>query len=260
MADVVRLAMWSGPRNISTAMMRAWGNRDDCVVVDEPLYAAYLAATGKPHPGAAEVIAAGEKDWRKVVERLTGRPVADEGSAAQVGQSLTDLHCGKRVFYQKHMTHHLLPAIDRSWLAKLTNCFLIRHPREVLASYVKIVEMPTIEDTGFPQQAEIFAWVKEHTGRTPPVLDAADVLKNPGQMLRLLCEALGVEFEEAMLSWPPGPRATDGVWAKHWYGEVEKSTGFRPYQPKQIELPQRLRALCDRCEPYYDLLHKHRLG
>ncbi|MBW8883741.1 MAG: HAD family hydrolase [Planctomycetia bacterium] len=242
MSAPLRVAMWSGPRNISTAMMRSWGNRDDTVVIDEPLYACYLAATGKPHPGAAEVIAAGQTDWRRVVHQLTEQ----------------NLHSAT-VFYQKHMTHHLLSEMDREWLAKLTNCFLIRHPREVLASYTKIVETPELEDTGFPQQAEIFEWVRTRTRQTPPVLDATDVLKNPRRMLGLLCDALGVEFQEAMLSWSPGPRATDGVWARHWYGEVEKSTGFRPYQGKNIDLPERLRTLGNQCEPYYDLLYQHRL-
>jgi len=242
MAGPLRIAMWSGPRNISTAMMRSWGNRDDCAVVDEPLYACYLAATGKPHPGAGEVIAAGETDWSKVVRHLT------EASAN-----------GKRIFYQKHMTHHLLPQIDRAWLGKLTNCFLIRHPREVLASYTKIVETPTLADTGFPQQAEIFEWVGSHTGRIPPVLDAADVLKNPQRMLGLLCEAVGVDFQESMLSWPPGPRATDGVWAKHWYSEVEKSTGFRLYQAKTVELPSRLEAIGAECLEIYERLYDRRL-
>src|SRR4029079_12543676 len=179
MTGPLRIAMWSGPRNISTAMMRSWDNRDDCAVVDEPLYACYLAATGKPHPGAEEVIAAGETDWRKVVRHLT------EASAN-----------GERVFYQKHITYTLLPQIDRAWLGKLTNCFLIRHPREVLASYTKIVETPALEDTGFPQQAEIFQWVSQHTGKVPPVLDAADVLKNPRRMLGRLCDAVGVGFQE----------------------------------------------------------------
>jgi Sulfotransferase domain len=242
MTDILRIAMWSGPRNISTAMMRSWDNRDDCAVVDEPLYACYLAATGKPHPGADEVIAAGETDWRKVGWQLT-----DE-----------EPH-GKRIFYQKHMTHHLLPEIDRAWLGKLTNCFLIRHPREVLASYTKIVETPVLEDTGFPQQAEIFEWVWKNTGRVPTVLDAADILREPRRMLGLLCDAAGVEFQEAMLSWPPGPRVTDGVWAKHWYGEVEKSTGFRPYHPKQVDLPERLEALYAECLEDYELLYEKRL-
>jgi len=234
--------MWSGPRNISTAMMRSWGNRDDTTVVDEPLYAHYLSVTRKPHPGINEVIAAGETDWRKVVAKLTG-PISD----------------GKRIYFQKHMTHHLLPQIDRDWLCKLTNCFLIRDPREVLMSYAKIVETRTLEGTGFPQQAEIVEWVRGHTGHMPPVLDAADVLRDPRRMLNLLCEAVGVEFQEAMLSWPPGPRPTDGVWAKYWYAEVEKSTGFRPYEPKQAELPPRLEALHRQCAAYYEQLYEHRL-
>jgi Sulfotransferase domain len=242
MTGPLRLAMWSGPRNISTAMMRSWGNRDDCAVVDEPLYACYLAVTGKPHPGADEVIAAGETDWRKVVERLTA-----------------DVPSGKQIYYQKHMTHHLMPEMGREWLTQLTNCFLIRHPREVLASYAKIVEMPVLEDTGFPQQSEIFEWVWKDTGRVPPVLDAADVLRDPRRMLGQLCEAIGVDFQESMLSWPPGRRDTDGVWGKYWYTEVEKSTGFRPYHPKQVDLPERLEGLYAECLEEYELLYEKRL-
>jgi hypothetical protein len=242
--------MWSGPRNISTAMMRSWGNRDDTVVCDEPLYAYYLNATRKPHPGLEEVIAAGETDWRRVVKWLT------EGS---VGNALRGVPAATRIFYQKHMTHHLLPEVSRDWLGRVTNCFLIRHPREMLASYVKIVEAPELLDTGFPQQTEIFEWVRGHSGRVPPVLDSADVLKDPRRMLSLLCDALGIECQEAMLAWSPGPRATDGVWAKHWYGEVEKSTGFRPYQPKQIELPDWLQPIYRQCLPHYERLYEHRL-
>ena len=239
---MLRLAMWSGPRNISTAMMRSWGNRDDSVVCDEPLYAHYLHATGKDHPGAAEVIAHGQTDWRKVVEELTG-----------------DIPGGKGIYYQKQMTHHLLPHISRDWLGKVTSCFLIRDPREVLASYIKIVRSPTLEDTGFPQQAEIFQWARQHQGITPPVVDAADVLNHPRRMLGLLCEALAVEFQESMLSWLPGPRETDGIWARHWYGEVEKSTGFRPYRPKAEPLPPELRSLYEQCAEHYALLSQHRL-
>ena len=128
------------------------------------------------------------------------------------------------------MTHHLLPQIDREWLGSLTNCFLIRDPAEVIASYIRKNDDPTLEDIGFVQQAEIFDWVRERSGVVPPVIDARDVLQDPERMLRLLCEAVGVEFDPAMLSWPPGLRATDGVWAKHWYGEVAKSTGFEPYR------------------------------
>src|SRR5207248_8392823 len=173
----LRVAMWSGPRNISTAMMRAWGNRADTFVVDEPLYVHYLKATGKNHPGAQEIIAAGETDWRKVVSHLTKEP----------------LPSGKRIFFQKHMTHHLLPEIDREWLGAVTNCFLIRDPREVIGSYIKKREVSAVEDLGFVQQAEIFDFVRARTNAVPPVIDAKDVLENPEQMLRLLCEAVGVE-------------------------------------------------------------------
>jgi hypothetical protein len=254
-------------------MMRSWGNREDTVVCDEPFYAYYLAATSKPHPGAAEVIAAGETDWRKVVAFLTeSRALAPQGPEARSEPALpideqdrapffASVPRGARglLFYQKHMTHHLLPEVDRGWLGQVTNCFLIRHPREMLASYVKIVETPELADTGFPQQTEIFDWVCSHTGRVPPVLDSADVLKNPRRMLGMLCDALGVEFQEAMLAWPPGPRATDGVWAKHWYAEVEKSTGFRPYQPKQVELPERLLPVYRQCLDHYERLYEQRL-
>lgn len=234
--------MWSGPRNISTAMMRSWGNRDDSVVCDEPLYAHFLRATGKEHPGASEIIAGGETDWRKVVASLTG-----------------EIPGGKQIFFQKHMTHHLLPSISREWLGSVTNCFLIRDPREMLTSYVKIVSAPTLEDTGFPQQTEIFEWVRNRHSVTPPVLDSVDVLSNPRRMLGLLCDALGVDFQESMLAWPPGPRATDGIWARHWYGEVEKSTGFRPYQPKLEPIPIHLGQLHEQCAAHYSRLYEHRL-
>ncbi len=185
----LRLAMWSGPRNISTAFMRSWENRSDTVVVDEPFYAHYLAVTGKDHPGKEQVIAAGETDWRQVVKQLTG-PVPG----------------GKAIYYQKLMTHHWLPSMGRDWFADLRHCFLIRHPREMITSYIKIVERPTLEDTGYPQQTEIFEWVRNHTGEIPPVIESTSVLNEPEATLRTLCERLGIAFEPAMLSWPPGPR------------------------------------------------------
>ena len=246
MADILRIAMWSGPRNISTAMMRAWENRADTVVVDEPLYAFYLAATGKEHPMAQEIIAAGETDWQKATAALaTGVP----SSAPK----------GRRIFYQKQMTHHLLPEIERDWLTRLTNCFLIRDPAEVIVSYLKKNENPTENDLGFPQQAQIFELVRAHTGAIPPVIDARDFLQNPDRMLRLLCGALAVEFDPSMLSWPPGLRESDGVWAKHWYGEVIKSTGFEPYRERRATVPERWRAVEARCRESYDVLSPYRL-
>jgi hypothetical protein len=238
----VRIAMWSGPRNISTAMMRAWENRNDTVVVDEPFYAFYLQQTDVDHPGAEEVMAQGETDWRKVIAQLTG-PVSN----------------GARIFYQKQMTHHLLPEISREWLGEMTNCFLIRNPAEVIASYIKKNPDPVLGDLGFVQQADIFDFVRRKTGSVPPILDAADVLRNPERMLRLLCDAVAVEFNEAMLSWPLGRRETDGVWAKYWYAEVERSTSFQPYRERKVEVPENLRAVHARCQGIYEDLYQHRL-
>jgi hypothetical protein len=238
----IRIAMWSGPRNISTAMMRAWGNREDTIVIDEPFYAYYLKATGIDHPGADDVIAIGEIDWRKIVAQLTA-PIAS----------------GKRIFFQKHMTHHLLPEIDREWLEAVTNCFLIRDPREVINSYVKKREDPALEDLGFVQQAKLFDHVQQHTTAVPAVIDARDVLENPEGTLRLLCKAVGVEFCKSMLSWSPGLRETDGIWARHWYAEVAKSNSFQPYHATQSEVPARLNAIYQRCRESYQRLHQYRL-
>jgi Sulfotransferase domain len=234
--------MWSGPRNISTAMMRAWGNRGDTFVVDEPFYAYYLRATGKQHPGADEVIASGETDWQRVIVQLTG-PISN----------------GKRIFFQKQMAHHLLPEVSREWLGAVTNCFLIRDPREVIASYIKKREDPALPDLGFTQQAEIFDFVRTRTKSVPPVVDARDVLENPERMLRLFCEAVGVEFSDSMLSWPPGLRDTDGVWATHWYGEVAKTTSFQPYRPSATKVPAHLCEIHDRCREVYERLYEYRL-
>src|SRR5436853_517914 len=154
------------------------------------------------------------KNCRKIVAQLTG-PIPN----------------GARIFYQKQMTHHLLPKVSRDWLREVTNCFLIREPAEVITSYIKKNREPTVEELGFVQQAEIFEFVQRQTGSVPPVIDADDVLRDPERVLRLLCDAVGVEFTEAMLSWPRGPRPTDGIWAKYWYAEVENSTSFRPYRP-----------------------------
>jgi len=241
-SDPVRIAMWSGPRNISTAMMRAWGNRPDTFVCDEPFYAYYLKESRLDHPGADEVIAQGETDWRRVSAQLTG-PIPNV----------------KRIYYQKQMTHHLLPEIDRAWLGKVTNCFLIRDPADVIVSYIKKNDDPTLEDIGFVQQAEIFDWVCSGTGSVPAVIDSHDVLENPERILRLLCSAVGVEFMDAMLSWPPGLRETDGIWAKHWYGEVAKSTGFQKPSERTASVPERLKDVYHRSRECYQRLYNHRL-
>ena len=242
MSAPVRIAMWSGPRNISTAMMRSWGNRPDSFVCDEPLYAHYLKTTGRVHPGADEVIATGPTDLGQVIPWLLG-PIPG----------------GKSIFYQKHMTHHLLPHIERGWMRGLSNCFLIRNPREMITSFIKHVPDPTLADTGYPQQAEIFELVRGWTGKIPPVIDSRDVLNHPREILSQLCEKLGVDFTDAMLAWPPGLRETDGVWAKHWYKEVETTTSFQPYKPKSDPVPAGLESLVKECEKFYRELYVHRL-
>lgn len=237
-----RIAMWSGPRNISTAMMRSWGNRPDAIVCDEPLYAHYLRETKLPHPGAEETIEHHEADWRKVVDWLTG-PLPD----------------GKTVFYQKHMAHHLLPNIELDWLDALTNCFLIRNPREMLTSLIEFIPEPRVEDTGLPQQVQIFKLVSGRTDEAPPVLDSRDVLLDPPGVLSKLCQAVGLDFTDAMLEWPPGFRETDGAWAKHWYAKVEHTTSFAPYRPKSDAVPDSLLGVLEECNELYQQLHPYRI-
>lgn len=244
-AELVRIAMWSGPRNISTALMRSWESRADTTVVDEPLYAYYLAATGLDHPGRAEVLASQPNDWQTVAETLTG-PVPD----------------GAAIFYQKHMAHHLLAEVDRAWLdaPSFRHAFLIREPRAMLASLAKVIPNPRVEDTGLPQQVELFERFADRHGAPPPVIDSRDVLENPEELLRALCAALGVPFDPAMLTWAAGPRATDGAWARHWYASVERSTSFDPPKPEGSSVvPEHLHEVLDICEAHYARLHPHRL-
>ncbi len=238
----VRIAMWSGPRNISTALMRAWENRPDTAVCDEPFYACYLKRTGLVHPGRNEIIQSQPTEWFTVIENLTG--VVPER---------------KSIFYQKHMVHHLLPEIDRTWLPRLKHAFLIRSPREMLPSLARVTPDPTVRDTGLPQQLELYSFLLARTGEKPPVVDSRDVLENPEGMLRALCRALKVPFLESMLSWPPGPRASDGVWAPYWYDRVGSSSGFRPYRPKREEVPPALEDVCGECQQLYARLHRNRL-
>jgi hypothetical protein len=233
-----RIAMWSGPRTVSTALMRAWENRPDTVVTDEPLYAFYLDRTGIDHPGREEVIASQPTDWQVVLAGLTSAPLPP----------------GVSISYAKHMTHHLLPEVDRGALAPLRHAHLIRDPRELLASYARVRTEPDLDDLGLRQQAEIF----EAFGG--PVVDSRDLLTDPKGILRALCQALDVPFDGGMLSWPPGPRDSDGVWAPYWYASVHASTGFAAYRPASKPLPARLEPLADRCLPYYQRLHQYRIS
>lgn len=240
--NVKRIAMWSGPRNISTALMRSFENRSDTQVIDEPFYAHYLKQTGLEHPGRDAVLKSQTTNASVVAKRL-----------------LAPLEPGKTVFYQKHMSHHLLLGMDQKWLEPLTHAFLIRDPVSMLASYVKTREQVTLADLGLPQQMALFDYIADKQGTAPPVVDSTDILKNPKEKLVLLCSALGIAFDEAMLAWPAGPRDTDGVWAPWWYKNVEASTGFAPYRYKEPVLEDHLFEIADLAQPFYDKLARYRL-
>lgn len=236
----MKIAMWSGPRNLSTAMMYAFAARGDAAVWDEPFYAAYLAATGIAHPMAAEVIAAGERDPAKVAAACTGA-----------------ISEGRPIWYQKHMTLHMIPAFDRGFMAGLTNVFLIRHPARVVASYARKRENPTLDDIGFVQQAELFDQVADRLGRAPVVIDSADIREDPKGRLTALCAALGIPFTAKMLSWPAGPKPYDGAWAPHWYNAVHASTGFDEPEGELPDLKGDAARLVDLALPHYERLRRH---
>jgi Sulfotransferase domain len=241
MSDVVRVAMWSGPRNISTAMMRAFENRHDTVVVDEPVYAAYLARTGIDHPAREAVIASQPTDL-----------------ATAVAQLFAPLPPGRRVHYAKHMAHHVSRDMDLRWTLGLRNVLLIRDPVEVVASYVRARETCEPDDIGLPQQEWLLELWDKHKLEVP-VLDAAEFLRAPEAHLRWLCDWLHIPFTTRMLSWPPGPRASDGVWAPHWYTSVWASTGFEPWRPRATSLSDHDAAVAEACRPIYAALHRRRV-
>jgi len=238
----IRIAMWSGPRNISTAMMRSFENRSDTVVTDEPFYAHYLDKTGLDHPGKEDVLISQSTDWDNVANMCIG-----------------DIPGGKSIWYQKHMAQHNLEGCDLSWIKDVTNCFLIRDPKHVIASYGKRFTVKNDRLLGFVQQAELLEMVEEITGETPPILDSKDILMNPKGILSKFCETIGIPFMETMLKWPAGKRDTDGVWAPHWYNRVEESTGFKPYSEKEIDLDESLLAIYENCKLHYNKLWEKRI-
>ena len=235
--------MWSGPRNLSTAMMRSFGNRADTFVSDEPFYGCFLKATGADHPMRDEVIAAMDCDWRSVAETLLG---AAPGGAP--------------ICYSKQMWHHMTGPVGYDDFAGFTHAFLIRSPERMIASYLKKREAAEFGDFGLERQAEFFLAEADRLGTAPPVIDASDVLANPPAVLSRLCAALNITWDEAMLSWLPGRRPTDGPWAPHWYGAVEASTGFGPPETGAVELPDDARRLAERMRPYYEQLSAHRIA
>lgn len=238
-----RIAMWSGPRNISTAMMRSFGARADCAVSDEPFYGCFLKSTGVDHPMADEVIADMDCDWNSVAAAMAG-PIPG----------------GKSLWYQKQMNHHMTGPVTPDHLQNVVHAFLIRDPARMAASYREKRDSVAPEDLGTEAQAAFFQREADRLGHAPPVIDSGDVLADPEGTLSALCLALGIDFDPAMLSWPPGRRETDGVWASHWYGRVEASTGFEAPLQDNVELDSHLRKVAEACRSHYEIMAAHRLN
>lgn len=238
----IRIAMWSGPRNLSTAMMRSFGARADTYVSDEPFYGAYLKLTGDPQPMAAEVIADMDCDWASVARTMSG-PVPG----------------GRPIWYQKHMAHHMEGPIGIEALTAHVHAFLIRDPRRVVASYAAKRTKVRPDHLGVTRQRAYFDQVADSLGKAPPVVDSADILKDPPGVLARLCAALGIPWDPAMLSWAPGRRDTDGIWASHWYNSVEASTGFGPAEGALPTLDDGAAAVAEACAEDYAYLHGQRL-
>ncbi len=236
-----RIAMWSGPRNISTAMMRSWENRADTCVVDEPFYAYYLNRTRLLHPGFTEIINSQSVCYEEVAEMMS------RGD------------CSRPLQYQKHMTHHLFEDNDLAWTKKLKHAFLIRHPAEIVSSYTKVRGSCDLQDIGITQQLSLYKQILEITGQDIPIIDSNDVLREPKALMCRLCDRLGVPFSEPMLKWPPGKRASDGVWARYWYDSVEASTEFKAYRRPTLTLDTEQRSVVDEAMPFFDELYAQRL-
>lgn len=236
------VAMWSGPRNLSTALMYSFAARGDCAVWDEPFYAPFLKATGRPDPLRDDIIARHDSDPQSVARACA---TAAPGGTPHV--------------YHKHMALHMLPDFPTGFMAQATNVFLIRDPARVVASYAQKREDPTLADIGFVQQARMFDAEARRLCHPPIVIDSADIRADPRAMLTSLCNALGLPFTDRMLSWPPGPKAHDGIWAPHWYGAIHRSTGFEGAEGPLPDLPPPFAALAARAMPHYERLAAHRL-
>jgi len=230
-----RIAMWSGPRNLSTAMMYSFAARGDCRVVDEPFYAAFLTHTGADHPMRDAVLASQPNDPVEVAKRLS-RPVSEP------------------VFYQKHMAHHMSPGWPTDWMEGMCHVFLIRHPARVIASYARKREAPTLDDLGFVQQAALLA-----QSHAPIVVDSSDIRADPGNTLQALCDRIGIAWTPNMLNWPAGGHPQDGAWAPHWYGAVHRSTGFEATDGNLPRLEGEYARLANAAMPHYEALCAFRL-
>lgn len=237
--ETVRICLLSGPRNVSTALMYSFAQRDDSRVVDEPLYAHYLKTSGARHPGREEVFAAQDQDGERVVRDVVLGP------------------CDRPILFMKQMAHHVMD-LDRGFLRETRNVLLIRDPSEVLVSFDKVVARPSLEDTGLADQVTLLEELRA-AGQEPPILDSRELLLDPPGVLTELCARLGIPFVSRMLSWPAGPRPEDGVWAPHWYANVHQSTGFAPYRPRTGTVPAHLEDVLEECLPYYETLFRDAL-
>ena len=236
------IAMWSGPRNLSTAMMRSFENRKDTVVFDEPFYAHYLSVTELNHPGRDQILDFQSTNWDEVVEKC--RNISSQKES---------------LCYQKHMAQHNLQGFDISWIKDVQNCILIRDPKYVIASYGKKLPIQDERHLGYIQQADIIEFLEKENGITPPIIDADDILKNPESMMKKLCKALDIIFYPSMLQWPAGARSSDGVWGIYWYEGVYDSTGFKPYTKKEVNIDQKLANVYEKCKKYYDTFYDKRI-
>ena len=241
MSKSKRICLWSGPRNISTTLMYSFAQRQDTKVYDEPLYAHYLSNTNAKdyHPGTADILDSLEHDGEKVIQEMMGNKE-------------------KPVLFFKNMTHHLLD-LNRDFMKNVFNVILTRHPVEMLPSFDKVIPNPTIDDVGYAKHSELLNYFEDH-GITPIVLDSKKVLLNPQNVLTQLCEFIGIPFDVNMLHWQEGKRPEDGVWAKYWYANIHKSTGFLEYKPKSAPFPKHLEPLLEECLPHYNRLLKYAIG
>jgi hypothetical protein len=234
MSQVLRINLWSGPRNVSTAVMYSFRQRSDTRVVDEPLYAHYLRVSGGDHPGRENVLAAMENDGERVVREVVLGP------------------CDRPMLFLKQMAHHLVE-LDRGFLRETVNLILTRDPVQMLPSLIHQLPNPRIHDTGLAMQSELLRQLHE-IGQDPPVLDSRELLLDPEGVLSTLCERIGIAFERGMLSWPAGAKPEDGVWAPHWYQNVQRSTGFMAYSEKSEPFPESVKPLLEECRPHYEFL------
>ena len=234
----MKIACWSGPRNISTALMRSWSSRSDTAVIDEPFYAYYLKEKQLKHPMYKEILNTYSTKYENIVKYL-----------------ITDIPKNKKIWYQKHMAHHLINLDNIDWIKKFENCFLIRHPKEVINSYIAKNQLYNVKELGYPQQYEIVKFLRK-SGKSFIIIDSKDILTNPENALSKWCEKININFEKSMLNWEKGNHSTDGIWWKHWYENVIQSTSFQDFKKKDISIENKYDSIYNESMNYYNYLRE----